>query len=65
LPALIIEGYLEEPLIVKGVVTIDLFEEWFEEKVLPKLRPGQIVIIDNTSIFHLDLVKELYLKASI
>jgi hypothetical protein len=32
--ALIVEGYLEELLIIKGVVTIDLFEEWFKEKVL-------------------------------
>jgi hypothetical protein len=35
LPALTLEGYLEDPLIVKGTVTIDLFEEWFNGKVLP------------------------------
>jgi hypothetical protein len=37
LPALTLEGYLEDPLIVKGAITIDLFEEWFEGKVLPQL----------------------------
>jgi transposase len=63
--ALIVEGYLEEPLIVKGAVTIDLFEEWFEEKVLLQLRPSQIVIMDNASIYRSDLVKDLCLTASI
>jgi hypothetical protein len=65
LPALTVEGYLEGLLIVEGAVTMDLFEEWFEEKVLPQLRPGQIVIMDNASIHRSDLVKDLCLTAGV
>jgi transposase len=65
LPALTVEGYLKEPLIVEGAVTMDLFVEWFEEKVLPQLRPGQIVVMDNASIHRLDLVEDLCLEAGI
>ena len=59
LPAITVDGYLDEPLIVEGSVTIELFEEWFEHKLLPQLTPSQIIIIDNASIHNLDLVKEL------
>jgi transposase len=65
LPALTVEGYLEGLLIVEGAVTMDLFEEWFEEKVLPQLRPSQIVIMDNASIHRSDLVKDLCITAGI
>jgi hypothetical protein len=65
LPALTLEGYLEDPLIVKGAVIIDLFEEWFEGKVLPQLQPSHIIVIDNASIHRSDLVKELCDNAGI
>jgi hypothetical protein len=65
LPALTLEGYLEDPLIVEGAVTMDLFEEWFEGKVLPQLQPGHIIVMDNASIHRSDLVKELCDNAGI
>jgi hypothetical protein len=65
LPALSCEGYLDGPLIVEGAITMDLFEEWFEHTLLPQLRPGHIVVLDNASIHHSDLVKELCIGAGI
>jgi hypothetical protein len=65
LPAITLEGYLGDPLIVEGAVTMDLFEEWFEEKVLPQLQPSHIVVMDNASIHRSDLVKELCMDAGI
>jgi hypothetical protein len=56
LPATTIAGYLNEPLIVEGAVTSEMFEEWFELKLLPQLRPGQIVIMDNASIHRSTLI---------
>lgn len=35
LPAMTIDRYLEDPLVIQGSVTIEAFEEWFEYKVLP------------------------------
>jgi transposase len=65
LPAITIDGYLDEPLIVEGAVTMALFEEWFEEKLLPQLSPGHIVIMDNASIHHSAVVKELAQAAGV
>lgn len=51
-----VDGYLDEPLIVQGAVTMEMFEEWFEYKLLSQLQPGQVVIMDNASIHHSDLI---------
>jgi hypothetical protein len=50
LSALTMGGYLEDLLIVEGSVTMELIGEWFEHKLLPQLRPGQISVIDDASI---------------
>jgi transposase len=65
LPALSYEGYLDGPLIIEGAITMDLFEEWFEHMLLPQLRPSHIIVLDNASIHHSDLVKELCISAGI
>jgi hypothetical protein len=44
-----INGYLRDPLIIQGGVTKLLFEEWFEDKLLPQLVSGMIVVMDNAS----------------
>jgi transposase len=44
---------------------MEMFEDWFEEKLLLQLRPGQIIIMDNTSIYHSDLVADLCIRAAI
>jgi transposase len=63
--ALSYEGYLDSPLIVEGAITMDLFEEWFEHTLLLQLCPSYIVVLNNTSIYHSDLVKELCISAGI
>jgi hypothetical protein len=59
LPAMVINGYLAEPLIIEGGVTMEVFEEWFEHKLLPQLTPGQIIVMDNASIHHSEVVRAL------
>ena len=65
LPALTVNGYLSEPLIVQGSVTMALFEEWLADKVLPKLVPGMVMVMDNASIHRSDVVKQLCLNHGI
>jgi transposase len=50
LPALTIGGYLKDPLICRGGVTQEAFEEWFEGVMVPQLTPGAIVVLDNAGI---------------
>ena len=52
LPALAVTGYLPDPLIVQGSITKELFTWWLLHRVLPQLRPGQIIVMDNASIHH-------------
>ena len=44
---------------------MELFEEWFEGKVLPQLHAGMIVVMDNASIYSSDLVRDLCLTHGI
>jgi transposase len=46
-------------------VTMELFEEWFENKLLPQLHAGQVVVMDNASIHRSDIVKKLCLTRGI
>jgi transposase len=59
LPAMMINGYLAEPLIIEGGVTMEVFGEWFEHKLLPQLTPGQIIVMDSASIHHSEIVRAL------
>jgi transposase len=59
LPALTVNGYLDDPLIVVGGVTADAFAEWFEETVIPQLQPDSIVVLDNAKIHHGQAFKDL------
>jgi hypothetical protein len=60
LPALTIDGYLDNLLIVKGGVTKGLFFEWFDGVVIPQLAPDAIVIMDNASIHRSVEFRELF-----
>lgn len=65
LPALTLDGYLRDPLIVEGSVLQEVFEQWFEDKLLPQLQPGQIVVMDNASIHNSEVIRELCLNAGV
>lgn len=65
LPAMTIDGYLPDPLIIQGAVTMELFEDWVEHKLLPQLLPGQIVVMDNAAIHDSEVVKALCVRYGI
>lgn len=58
LPALTVNGYLDDPLILQGAVTKEAFEWWLIHVVIPQLNPGMIIIMDNASI-HRNLSQEV------
>jgi transposase len=60
-----INGYLQDPLIIQGGVTMAMFEEWFESKLLPQLTPGMIVVMDNASCHQSEFVRQLCLDHGI
>jgi transposase len=45
------QGEVLAPLTFEGYCDSLLIETWFEQQLLPCLRPGQVVILDNAS-FH-------------
>jgi transposase InsO family protein len=65
LPAITMNGYLQDPLVIQGSVTQQLFEEWMRDKVLPQLHPGQIVVMDNATIHHSAEVKRMLQDAGV
>ena len=52
LPALTVNGYLNDPLILQGSVTKAIFQWWLLNKVIPFLLPGSVIVMDNASIHH-------------
>jgi len=58
LPALTTEGWIDY-IIYQGSITKDIYLQFLEERVLPKLRPGMILIMDNASIHRGDKVRQL------
>lgn len=44
-------GKILAPLTFQGSCNKNLFETWLQDCLLPKLEPGDIIIIDNAS-FH-------------
>lgn len=52
-------GKIIAPMCFKGTCNTSVFNAWVEKVLLPELRPGQIVVLDNAS-FHKSLrTKEL------
>jgi transposase len=54
LPALTIEGYLPGALIYQGSVNQAMFNWFVKHRVLPLLKEGSVLVLDNASI-HRDL----------
>ena len=52
LPALTVNGYLPEPLIIQGSVDQEVFRWWLINCVIPHLQPDSIIIMDNAAIHH-------------
>jgi transposase len=56
--ALSIEGFLGG-LEVLGSVNGDVFEAFMEQVVVPHLRPGKVVVLDNAPFHHRESLQEL------
>ena len=52
LPAVTVNGYLPGTLVIQGSVTKDIFIWWLKHRVLPQLKSGSILVMDNASIHH-------------
>jgi Transposase and inactivated derivatives len=44
---------------LRALVTELVFEKWLAEKLLPELKAGQLVILDNTSFHKSQRIREL------
>lgn len=64
LPALIINGFLDATLVIKGLVTQLMFNNQLENRLLPQIY-SKVLIIDNCSTYYSDKVKELYALARV
>jgi transposase len=61
LPALTSKGYLDDPLVIQGSITAELFNTWIEYCIIPQLNfDGQPrIILDNARIHHSEELKEI------
>ena len=51
------------PLLFSGTCTKALFKRWLEQSLIPALRPGQMVVMDNAAIHKSQEVRQLIGKA--
>lgn len=47
------------PLTFQGACNRALFETWFQHCLMPHLTPGNVIILDNASFHHSQLIEEL------
>ena len=51
------------PLLFSGTCTTALFNRWLEQSLIPVLRPGQTVVLDNAAIHKSKETQQLIGKA--
>jgi len=51
------------PMCYRGGCNTELFEFWVEKFLVPKLVPGQIVIMDHASFYKSEKMKRLIINA--
>jgi len=57
------EGKLFAPMTFAGCCNRDLFEMWLEECLVPQLKPGDVIVIDNASFHHSQSIEEIVAQA--
>ncbi len=57
------QGNIFAPLTFTGSCNRDLFEMWLEQCLLPKLQPGDVIIIDNASFHHSQFIDDIVAAA--
>lgn len=45
-------------MVIEGAVNGAAFVAYLEQQLVPRLRPGQIVVLDNLRVYHLAAVRE-------
>lgn len=58
------QGKLIVPLTFEGSCNRQIFEKWLEEMLIPQLKPGQIVILDNATFHKGERIKQLIESAN-
>ncbi len=53
------QGKLVTPLTFEGSCNRIVFEKWVEEKLVPELKSGQVVILDNATFQKSQKIREL------
>lgn len=53
------QGKLIAPLTFEGCCNRTIFEKWLSEKLLPELKPGLMIILDNATFHKSERIKEL------
>jgi len=57
------EGSLFAPMTNACSCNRDLFEMWLEECLVPQLKPGDVIVIDNASFHHSQSIEEIVAQA--
>jgi transposase len=52
-------GTLFAPMTFVGSCNRDLFEMWLEDCLLPRLQPGDVIVIDNASFHRSQYIEEV------
>ena len=52
-------GKILAPLTFKGCCNRELFETWLAKSLLPKLKPGTLIILDNATFHKGESIREL------
>ena len=53
------QGKLIAPFTFEGACNRSVFEQWLSEKLVPELKPGQAVILDNATFHKSEKIREL------
>ena len=51
------------PMTFVGSCNRNLFEMWLEQCLIPQLRPGDVIVIDNASFHHSQAIDEIVAEA--
>jgi len=57
------QGKLLAPLTFIGSCNRSLFEKWLAEKLIPELKSGQTIILDNATFHQSEKIRELIKSA--
>ena len=56
-------GKILAPLTFEGCCNRELFENWLAKSLLPKLKPGTLIILDNASFHKGETIREIVEEA--